>query len=199
LTDSFVVLCRDPLRDLPRWLAEHKSNPKTLGHTQPLTARIDDARAEDSSPGVAAADGFRRDALHQLRGGMDAQGQDRVSHGLPSQSRTGAGGDDELRSLRAAGEGASATGFGTTQPDLSAEFASEIATIASSYRARIAALRVSLPRGAIATAVHALRAEMKMAIRAVKERRKNSKRNAEAQHKAQARNRHIRSSPRGLG
>jgi hypothetical protein len=60
-------------------------------------------------------------------------------------------------------------------------------------------LRISLPRGAVAAAVRALRAEMKTAIHAVKEKRKNSMLNAEAQHKAQARNRHIRSSPRGLG
>jgi hypothetical protein len=133
---------------------------------------------------------------------MDPEGQGLVAYGLSSRSPESLGGHDVLRSLRAEGEGISevASPHRADAGSEAADFASELAAIASSYRAKIAALRMSLLRHAIAAATRALRGE-KIPIRALKERRKNST-NARTPHKAQATSRPsrpIKPSPRAPG
>ena len=108
LAADHVRLCHDPLKNLPRWLAEDKKRAGGAARrSQPPPPAARETAGHDQAgqqTRMAAADRLCRDALQELRGGLDADGQRgwRLD-GVPARQGAGARRYDELRPLR--GEG----------------------------------------------------------------------------------------------
>jgi hypothetical protein len=184
LVEDYLKLCRDPARDLQRWLAE---DDKRAGiperRIQPTIGKEYDHAHASTVIIMADAAGLRRDALPQLRSGLDAHRQGgRSGDGLSSQSRAGAGGNDRLRSLRGQGAetGRLASDLDRATPDAwraasadgsSISYEAEAAAISGLFRMKLAGLRRRLRPSEIPAAVRALQDEKRAALRAVKERR----------------------------
>jgi hypothetical protein len=170
LVADYLGLCRNPLKDIRRWIAE--TTPKTKSaHAQGSSSRLG-----------RRTDRFRPHPLHEMRSRLDASRQGR-SQNYRLSSRPGAGVDqyDRLRSLRAEGGPASASAQSCaettgeiTPPTCFGEEADapdcEVSGIRAFYAALIAAARSSLPRAAAAALVQRLRTEKIMATRAAKDR-----------------------------
>jgi hypothetical protein len=173
IADDYIALCQNPLGNLQLWLAENKK-PKAYG-SDPSTARMNE---QIPSSRLATAAGFRQDSLRELQGRLDAYSRLRENaHSLSSRPRTGAVGDEGLRSLRAKADGSAAN---AAQPSAgidseAGDFKGELAAVDAYYRARIAAARQNFSPAAM---IRALRAERIVAVRAVLERWQQSARNA---------------------
>ena len=160
LAEDYLRLCRDPLRDLQRWMDEDKKR-KGAGHrAQPITKRGDDAGKDTTRTEnhLVNAQGLRGEPLHELQGRMDAHGDDgRRLDGLSARPRASASRYDGLRQVRA--EGRAGDGLGRSSGDAAELFAlgSELAAVSSYYAAKIVAVRRGFTPRDIAAAVRAIR------------------------------------------
>jgi hypothetical protein len=171
LAADYLSLCRNPLKDIHRWIVETKTKTRS-------------AHAHHFSGPFAGNPRFRSHPLHALRGRMDAQpGERHQDHHLSSRPGAGADQYDQLRPVRAEGAGVGppllhvpAEAQGEAALD-SGDSASELANIRGYFDGLIAAARSSLS-GAEATAVIGrLRIQKILAMRAVKDRRRAARSN----------------------
>ena len=172
---DYLALCRNPLQDLQRWIAEDKKRPGGPRRVfQPPTNREGKDVADTTKTGLANAHGIRGHPLPKLRGGLDThrkrgRGSDRVL----ARSRARFGRYDRLRSLR--GEEAAGAGGGVTAPRSGGDAGADLsfrgarAAVAALYAAKIEATRRSLPPREIAAALRALVEERRAAMRAIDE------------------------------
>ncbi len=174
LAGDYLVLCRNPLKDLNRWVLE--SGKRHKGRSPFRSTNWRNAHAQNTSPGLASrAHGFRDHQLHAMPGRLDpARREWGQGYCLSSRPGAGAGHYDRLRSLRnevggsAPSAESDAEGHGEVAPPSS--LASEIAGAKGYYAARIAAARQSLSPAALALAIRAIKNEQTAAIRAIIER-----------------------------
>jgi hypothetical protein len=160
---------------LARWIAEDKKRKATGHRAAPITTRgehaaKDTTRAENH---LVDAQGLRGQPLHDVQGGLDADGSGgRRSDGLSARPRAGAGGYDGLQQVRGDGRAGGDLGrsTGDDAPDASCAFRGELAAVSSYYAAKIAAVRRGLSPRDIAAAVRAIRSEQTQAVRAVMDR-----------------------------
>jgi hypothetical protein len=119
-----------------------------------------------------------RHTLHPMQGGLDT---DRKPGGslddLPPGSRTGAGGHDQLRSLRAEG-GSDLAGPPEENTAFGADFSAELGAAGAHYAARMAAARRALRPGEVAAALRALQNERVLAVRFIIDKWAAARRNA---------------------
>jgi hypothetical protein len=104
IVGDYLKLCYDPAIDWVRWVAEdlRYRAAARLG-ASPQQGR-DDVHTEGTGAALEDADRIRRHALHELQGGMDADGQGGGGvDGLPARPGADHAGDDGLRPLRDAG------------------------------------------------------------------------------------------------
>ncbi len=183
LAEDYLRLCRDPLRDLQRWMDEDKKRGRAGREVQLTTKKEEYAQTTTAANSVAQTGGLRGQPLHAMQGRLDT---DRAggwnSDGVLARSRAGAGRYDGLQSVRT--DQRAAVGLGQVAGDVSAEayakaevtaeaapnFSSELAAVAGYYAARLAATRAGLSPRDIAAAVRAIQNEKIVAIRAVLER-----------------------------
>lgn len=168
LADSYLKLCHDPFKDLHRWIAEDKKRPgpqsrapprakETAHEITPLrtTSLVEDARRLCGRP------------LYQVQGRLDANGiTGRIADDLPPGSRAGAGGNDQLRSLRAQG-GRDLNVASADAHDSAGELASALGALSGYFASRRAAIRRSANPGDVAAALRALQDEQMLAMRAL--------------------------------
>jgi len=191
LAGDYLRLCRDPLRDLQRWMDEDLRRGRAGRGAQLITRRGDDA-AKDTTPAqsyLVNTQGLRGQPLHELQGRLDAHGDDgRHTHGLSARPRAGLAGYDGLQQVRAderAGVDLSRA-TGEAAADTSFTFGDELAAVSSIYAAKIAAVRRTLNPRDIAAAVRALRNEQAGAVRAVMQRWSAAKRAATERRQAKS-------------
>jgi hypothetical protein len=159
---DYLNLCRNPLKNLPRWLEESRRGTGPINSIRSSGAYRH--HAQSPSPRLASpGHGLRNDALPELQGRMDTHGQQR-GQGYCLSARSGTGHDqyDQLRSLHASGR--PGRGLNQKPPRRNAcsprgSLAAELASISSHYAARVAALRHSLPPEQAEVAVSALAIE----------------------------------------
>ena len=181
MAEDYLELCRNPLKDLRRWLAEDKKRPGGKGGFGQHTTRNEGDYEQDTRQArLANADGIRRQPLPPVPRGMDAHRErgrrfDRVL----ARPRTGARRYDELRQVRAEGQG-KAGGVtwpsGAARPDSS--FKAERSAILALYGAKIEATRRSVSARDMSAALRALFDEQRDELRAANDRRKASERGA---------------------
>ena len=100
LAGDYLVLCRNPLADLNRWVLESGKKHKGRSPFRPTTWRS--SHAQSPSPRLASRSyGFRGHPLHAMSGRL-GPGRREWSQGHRLSSRPGAGAYhyDRLRSLR---------------------------------------------------------------------------------------------------
>ena len=108
LTADYLDLCRDPTRDIQRWIEEdrkdrgrRRDDPKAT--TKTTTKGGKHVHAEKQTDTVARAVRVRGKQLHEVRSRMGPPQQERgVSGNLPARSRSGSAGHGSVRSLRPA-------------------------------------------------------------------------------------------------
>lgn len=111
IADDYVALCKNPAKDLKRWLAEDKKRPVGKGRRfqSTITNQREDHDQIANQTRNEKTSGLCGDALPTVRNGMDAQGgKGRRSHGVLARSRSRLGRYDALRQVR--GEGPVAAG-----------------------------------------------------------------------------------------
>ena len=172
LAGDYLILCRNPLKDIHRWVVEAK--PKT---------RSAHAHRSTHHP-LAGSFGFRSHALHALPGRMDTPpGERHQDYRLSSRPGTGADQYDQLRSLRAEGPGvgppplrAHSEAQGEAVADIGAS-ASELGGIIAYFNSLIAAARNSLSCADAAIVTRSLRIQKILAMRAANDRQRASRAN----------------------
>jgi hypothetical protein len=175
---DYLNLCRDPSRDLRRWIAEDRTRPGGFGRQGIPTTRKDYTDANNPKRAfMANAEGLRRQPLPELRDGLDADRHGgRGDYALSARPRSGTGGHDQLRPLRAAG--AEGTGLAARAGDAGARAASsrgEHSALRAFYAAKIDAARRGLSSRDISAAIRALFIEQSAACRALADRRQAAK------------------------
>jgi len=170
---DYLELCRNPRKDLKRWLAEDKKKAGGVGRRYQSTAAREKNHAYNATQTrLADTHGLRRQSLPDVRVRLDADGQ-RRRHGdrVFARSRTGAGRYDQLRSVRGEGTGLAShrASDAATGPDASLEGMN--AVIAALYGAKIELTRRSLPAREISAAVRAILADQSAAFRELAQRR----------------------------
>ena len=176
LTADYLNLCRSPLPDIQRWIAESKP-AYTAGNADNLeTWRT--SHAQTTSPGLArAANRFCDNPLHAMRGGLDPHRAGSQCRRLSSRPGAGLYQYDQLRSLRAQTETSAAEARslpptastpGTVAP--SPSLAGELAAAKGYYASRIAAARLTLSQAELALAIRAINDEQTLASRTIIQR-----------------------------
>jgi hypothetical protein len=121
---------------------------------------------------MAHADGVHRKPLHEVRGRLDPPLEKReLPRGVSPRSRSSAGGDSELRSLRAEGRAGLESSTPSVRADVETAFRAEHAAILIFYAARIEAVRRGASPAAIRAAINALVNEQTVALRGLANRR----------------------------
>ena len=175
LAEDYLRLCRDPLRDLQRWMDEDKKRGRAGRGVQLITRRGDDA-AKDTTRAenyLVNAQRLRGQPLHELQGRLDADRRGgRSHHGLPARPRAGVSRYDGLRQVRAEGSAGSDLSRSTDDAAAGASFrlGIELDAVSDFYAAKIAAVRHGISPRDIAGAVRAIRNEQAGAVRAVLEK-----------------------------
>lgn len=174
---DYVNLCRNPAGDLMRWLEELDGPPGAVRFIRPtkMGATHEHTRAfRQPRSDLADARGLRRDALHQVRDGLDTNRARGRPDGLSARSHAGARRYDGLRPLQtlqrrnltlAGGRDPHIRDHGP--PDASGVFAAELGAVSAHYAARIAAVRASARPGDVAALLRALKDEQVLAEREV--------------------------------
>jgi hypothetical protein len=107
IADDYVALCKNPAKDLKRWLAEDKKRPVRRGRRFQST-RTNQRGDHDQIANQTRNEktqGLRGNTLPPVRDGLDANWQEwRIAHGVLARSRGRLGRYDALRQVR--GEGA---------------------------------------------------------------------------------------------
>jgi hypothetical protein len=177
---DYLKLCRDPARDIRRWIEEDRRNKKGSGRSliSKTKGGSDVYSKSRQADAVARAVRIRQKPLHEVRSGMDTAGERRPLAGrLSAGSRSSVRGDGKLRSLR--GEGGTA-GLDRSQAvaassalmgEVASAFKAERAGLVSFYAARIEAVRRGATPAAIAAAIRALVQERSVALREMANRR----------------------------
>jgi hypothetical protein len=175
LVEDYLELCRNPSKDLVRWIAEDKKRPGGAGRRfQSITSKWENHAAPSTENPVAHAHGLRRQSLPSMQNGLDADGQrGRPDNRLFARSRAGAGRYDRLRPARAE-TNARLDGPGDTAVTQAFAFKSEQAALGAFYGAKIEALKRSVAPRDLAVALKALFAERSAAFRALADRRQDS-------------------------
>lgn len=175
LAEDYLRLCRDPLRDLQRWMDEDKKRGRVGRGVQLITRRGEDA-AKNTTPAadyLAHADRLRREPLHELQGRLDTdRAGGRSSRSVPGRQRACARRYDGLQQV----QGAERTGRDLSHStDEAAAGAScglgiELDAVSAYYAAKIAAVKRGLSPRDVAGAVRAIMNEQAGALRAVLEK-----------------------------
>ncbi len=174
LVDDYLTLCRNPMKDLRRWVGE--TNPTSRTRSSRTTLASTTPHAQNPSSRLALrADGFRDHPLHEMRSRLDTARHgwsDR--HPLPSRPGAGADGYDRLRPLPAAGgaSGAHVSGGEGAEGQVApaASLSSELGAARSYYASRIAVARQSLRPSELAAAIRAIKDQQTLAIRSIIDR-----------------------------
>ena len=175
LVASYLRLCHDPCKDVIRWIEEDKRRPASVSTTAAQQATDHVETPPRTPPTLEDAGRLCARALHQMQGGLDQDRQPGWSaDDLSARSRAGAGGDDQLRSLRAEGR----QHLAGDAPDGSGEFASELGALDGYFASRRAAIRSSSRPGERAALLRALANEQVVAKRAVMSRWQAARREA---------------------
>jgi hypothetical protein len=174
VADYYTRLCKYPLQDLHRWMAEDRRRPGGGRMVIQTIIRKGLRHAHNTSDGfLANANRLCRQPLPALRGGMDTHREGgRRADGLLARSRAGFIGYDQLRSVR--GEGATASSawrLASHDTNLDSRFAAEAAGIAALFRIKLANLRWYVPAREIAAAARVLLDDKRASMRALRERR----------------------------
>ncbi len=102
IVEDYLKLCRNPAKDLKRWIAEDKTARGAPEAIYSLTKGGEHADTQGTAIVVAEADRLRRQPLPELRDGLDADGRGRQRvDDVPARSRAGAGEHDGVRQVRA--------------------------------------------------------------------------------------------------
>ena len=105
LAEDYLRLCRDPLRDLQRWMDEDKKRGRVGRGVQLITRRGEDA-AKNTTPAadyLAHADRLRREPLHELQGRLDTdRAGGRSTRSVPGRQRACARRYDGLQQVQGA-------------------------------------------------------------------------------------------------
>jgi hypothetical protein len=173
LAEDYLRLCRDPMRDLQRWMDEDKKKGSAGRDVQLTTRREDHAQTTTTANTLAQIGGLRSQPLHAVQGRLDAdRAERRRADGLLARPRAGAGRYDGLQSVRAdAGAAAGLTDSGgEAAAGASFRLGIELDAVSSYYAAKIAAVKRGLSPRDIAGAVRAILDEQAGAVRAVLEK-----------------------------
>ena len=175
MVEDYVRLCRDPVRDLKRWIAEDKrSRIRSYEPTTRLPSWGEHVRTEkQQTDAVARAVGIRDKPLHEMRGRLDAPLEKReLPDRVSSRPRSGVAGDGGLRSFRAeGGAGLTPAAILSLRADVSAAFQAEHAGLLNYYAARIEAAKRGASPAAIMAAIRAIADEQTAALRNLADRR----------------------------
>jgi hypothetical protein len=136
LAEDYLRLCRDPLRDLQRWMDEDKKRGRAGRGVQLITRRGEDA-AKDTTTAtnyLAQADRLRGQPLHAVQGRLDKDRPGgRSSDSVPARPRAGADRYDGLQQVRA--DSRAAAGLGRVASDA---FSSDARRLFRTSRAMLA-------------------------------------------------------------
>ncbi len=170
---DYLALCRHPLKDLKRWLAEDKKKAGGIGRRYQSTATKERNHACNATQTqLADAHGLRRQSLPDVRVRLDADGQGgRNGDCVFARSRAGIGRYDELRQVREERTGLAShrANDAAFAPDTSLQ--GMRAVILALYGAKIELTRRSLPASEVSAAVRAILAEQSAAFRELAGRR----------------------------
>ena len=175
LAADYLNLCRSPLPDIQRWVAE--SRPAYTGANAGNLETWRTSHAQITSPGLARpANRFCGEPLYELRGRLDPLRAGGQCRRLSSRPGAGLYKYDQLRSLRAQTETSaaethslpSATSSQAIAP--SSGLAGELAAAKGYYASRIAAARLTLSQAELALAIRAINDEQTLAARTIIQR-----------------------------
>jgi hypothetical protein len=176
LTADYLNLCRSPLPDIQRWIAE--SGPAYTGASIDNLETWRTSHAQTTSPGLARpANRFCGEPLHELRGRLEPRRGGGQYHRLSSRPGAGLHQYDQLQPLRAQTETAAAEARslpptastpGTVAP--SPSLAGELAAAKGYYASRIAAARLTLSQEDLYRAIRAINDEQTLAARTIIQR-----------------------------
>ena len=176
LTADYLNLCRSPLPDIQRWVAE--SRPAYTGANAGNLETWRTSHAQTTSPGLARpANRFCGEPLHELRGRLEPRRGGGQCRRLSSRPGAGLYQYDQLRSLRAQTETSAAEARslpsaastpGTVAP--SSGLAGELAAAKGYYASRIAAARLTLSQAELYRAIRTINDEQTLAARAIIQR-----------------------------
>jgi hypothetical protein len=173
LAEDYLRLCRDPLRDLQRWMDEDKKRGRAGRGVQLITRRGEDAAKDTTTAAnyLAQANRLRGQPLPAMQGRLDADRAERGrADGLLARPRAGAGRYDGLQPVRAAPRAAAGLIGGDAVAGASFRLGIELDAVSSYYAAKIAAVKRGLSPRDIAGAVRAVLNEQAGAVRAVLEK-----------------------------
>lgn len=181
---DYLKLCRNPVKYLPRWLAEDKKKGGgPAGGVLPTTRNGGTYEYSATQAGLAAIHRLCRQSLPPMRGWLDANRErGRGVDGMPARPRAGAGRYDPLRSFRGEGTPFAPPGAGgrgglataATGSDLTAR--GERTALRALYAAKVEATQRCLPQREIAAAVRAVIDDERAAMRALMERQQAAQR-----------------------
>ena len=183
LVDDYLDLCRNPAKDVLRWLKETDDLPGVV--TSRLTTKGDTHVHNQIRRTTPPLDYTRRlcsDPLHSMHHGMDAhRDQWRSAHGVSSRPSAGTRRYDELRSLRAEQRADITDRRGDAGAGM--DVSSELAAAGSYFAGRLAAARTACRPGDVAAAIRTLENERVIAMRAIIDRWKMATRDIEHSRK----------------
>lgn len=101
IVGDYLRLCYDPAKDWLKWIAEDLRQIAAARREPTPQQGRDDVHTKGAGASLENPDRIRRDPLHELQSGLDANGQGgRGVDRVPSRPRADPTGNDDLRPLR---------------------------------------------------------------------------------------------------